>query len=224
MFHNDLHFLRDVVGVEPHPPHDPLHGCAALDLAVVHFLAVVGQPEGKAVRRVVLQHIEYEPFLDGLSHGIHVKRHGQVVLRRLARWIGARAEQLQSLVLGRRSERDERDAAVVGARGHLRGEDVFGTHLTAVIELLHLLGGQYGLELRRGFARLRTVRFIGNHSESLGRCGRLLAHFRQCEWERLDGAHDDLLVALERRRELAALAAVGALDGGHDATGALKVE
>ena len=30
---DDLDLLRDVVGVQPDPAHDPLHGGAALDLA-----------------------------------------------------------------------------------------------------------------------------------------------------------------------------------------------
>ena len=58
---DDLDLLRDVVGVQPHPAHDPLHRRAALDLLLVELLAFVGQLEGQLVGRVVLQHVEDEP-------------------------------------------------------------------------------------------------------------------------------------------------------------------
>ena len=125
VLHHDLHLLRDVVRMQPHPAHDPLHRRAALDLLLVVVLALVRQLEGQLVGRVVLQHVEDELLLDGLPHGIDVKRRGQVVRRRLARRIGARAEQLHRLVLRRGGEGHEGDAAIVGARRHLRRQDVF---------------------------------------------------------------------------------------------------
>jgi hypothetical protein len=73
---DDLHLLGDVVRVEPHPAHDLLQGRAALDLLVVELLALVGELEGEAVGRVVLQHVEDELLLDGLAHRVDVERRG----------------------------------------------------------------------------------------------------------------------------------------------------
>lgn len=76
MFDHHLHILRDVVGMEPHPAHDSLHRGAAFHRLFITFLALVRQLERQLVRRVILQHIENEFLLDGLSHGIDVKRCG----------------------------------------------------------------------------------------------------------------------------------------------------
>ena len=76
---DDLHLLRDVVGVQPHPAHDALHRRAALDLLLVVLLALVRQLEGQLVGGVVLQHVEDELLLDGLPHGIDVERRRAVV-------------------------------------------------------------------------------------------------------------------------------------------------
>ena len=65
---------------------------------------------------------------------------------------------------------------------------------------------------------------VGDHGEAFAlRCGQL-AHCFKGEGEGLDGAHHDLLVAREGRRELAALAAFLVGDRGHHAAGALEVE
>ena len=113
---DDLDLLADVVGVKPHPAHDALHGGVALDLLLVHLLAVVGEPEGQLVGRVVLQHVEDEAFLDGLPHRIDVERRGQVVRSGGLAGVRAAAEQLQRLGLGRGGEGDVGDA-VVARRG-----------------------------------------------------------------------------------------------------------
>jgi hypothetical protein len=63
------------------------------------------------------------------------------------RGIGAGAEQLHGLRLGRRREGDERDAGLAGPRGHLRRQDVFRADLAAVFQLRQLLGAEHGLEL-----------------------------------------------------------------------------
>ena len=74
------------------------------------LLPVVGQLERQLVGRVVLEHVEDEPLLDGLPHRIDVERRRQIVLARRSAGIGPRAEQLHRLGLRRRGERDERDA------------------------------------------------------------------------------------------------------------------
>ena len=108
---DDLDCLGDVVGVQPHPAHDPLQGRAALDFRFIEFLAVMGQFESQLVGRVVLQHVEDELLLDGLSHRIDVKRCRHIVTRRLARGIGARTEQFHCFVFRCRREGHEGDAA-----------------------------------------------------------------------------------------------------------------
>ncbi len=72
-----LHLLADVVRVQAHPARQ-LHA----RLLAVHLVVVpvrVGDLPGGAVGGVVLQHIEDEAFLDGLTHGIQVERLGLVV-------------------------------------------------------------------------------------------------------------------------------------------------
>ena len=224
MLDHDLDLLRDVVRVQPHPAHDALHRRAALHLPVTQLLAVVGQLERQGVGRVVLQHVEDELFLNRLAHGVHMKRRGKGVGRRLTPGIRAGAKQLQRLVLGRGRERDKGDAALVGACGHLRGQDVLGADFAAVAQFLQFLGRQHRLELAGGLAGLRAVRLVGNDGKTLALRSRQLAHGFQGEREGLDGADDDLLAAVECFGQRRALGPVGVLDGRHHARGALKVK
>ena len=71
---------------------------------------------------------------------------------------------------------------------------------------------------------LRAVRLVGDDGEALALRGRQLAHRFQRKGEGLDRADDDLLVAGQRLRQFAALAAAFALDRGDHAGGALEVE
>ena len=77
---DDLDLLRDVVWVESDPTHDPLHRRAAFDLFLIEFLAVVRKLESQLVGRVILQDVENEPFLDRLTHRIHMKGSWQIAL------------------------------------------------------------------------------------------------------------------------------------------------
>ena len=90
MLDDDLDLLGDVVRVQPNPAHDLLHGGAAFDFLIVPLLAVVGQPEGQLVGRVVPQHVEDEPLLDGLPHGIDVEGGRERCLSRLVQ-VGGRS-------------------------------------------------------------------------------------------------------------------------------------
>lgn len=135
-----LDLLRDVVRVEPHPAHDLLHGGAALDLLVVGFFPLVGELEGERVGRVVLQHVENELLLDGLTHRIHVEGRGDVVGRWLARRVRPGAEQLHRLGLRRGGEGDEGDAGVISACSHLRSQQVLGADLSTITQLGELFG------------------------------------------------------------------------------------
>ena len=132
MLDDDLDLLGDVVGMQPHPAHDALQRRAAFDLLVVQLLAVMREPEGQLVGRVVLQHVEDEAFLDRLPHRIDVERLRAGCRRRRAARVRAAAEQLQRLGLGRGREGDIGDALVAGARRHLRREHIFGADLAAV--------------------------------------------------------------------------------------------
>ncbi len=154
VFHHDFYFLRDVVGVELDPAHDALERRAALDFLVVDFLAFVRQLENQLVGCVVLQHVEDEFLFDGLAHGIDVERVGHIVRCRFACRVGARAEYLQGLVLRCSGERDKGDAAIVGARRHLRRQNVFSADFAAVVQLCEFLGRQQRLELGRRLAGL----------------------------------------------------------------------
>ncbi len=92
------------------------------------------------VRSVVLQHVEDEAFLDGLSHGVDVKRNGFII------WSGgligdwSATEQLHCLGLWRGREGKIADALVAGASCHLGREQVFGADLAPVLKGLHLVG------------------------------------------------------------------------------------
>ncbi|MDP2823093.1 MAG: hypothetical protein Q8O52_10520 [Sulfuritalea sp.] len=191
---------------------------------VVDLFAFVGQLEGQAVGRVVLQHVEDELLLDGLAHGIDVERDGYVVRRRFARWIGAGAKYLHRLVLRRCGKRDEGDAAIVCPRRHLRHQDVFRADFAAVVQLRQFLGAQHRLQLRRCLAGLRAVRLVGDHREAFALGGGQLGHGFEGKGKGLDGADHDFLVAGKCLGQLAALAAVLVGDRGDHAAGALKVE
>jgi hypothetical protein len=97
VFDDDLDLLGDVVGVQPDPAHDPLHGRAAVDFPVVQFLAVGGQLEGQLVGRVVLKHVEDELLLHGLPHRIDVERRRQIVLAGRSAGIGPGAGPCSNL-------------------------------------------------------------------------------------------------------------------------------
>ena len=133
VLYHHLHLLGDVVGVQPHPAHDAFHGGVALHLGLVQLLPVVGQLEGQAVGRVVLQHVQNEAFFNRLPHRVHMKRPGQVVGRRLAAGVGPGAKQLQRLVLGRGGKGHEGDAAVLGTAGHLGSQNVLRTDFTTIV-------------------------------------------------------------------------------------------
>jgi hypothetical protein len=133
VLHHNLHLLRDVVRVEPHPAHNPLHRRAALDRRFVVLLPVVRQLEREPPGSVVLEHVQNEAFLDGLAHGVDMERSGKVVRRGLPGRVRASAEQLHRLRLRGGSEGDERDAANIRSCRHLRRQDVFRAHLATVV-------------------------------------------------------------------------------------------
>ena len=69
----DHHFglLRDVVRMQPHEARERLGRLLALDVLVLGTF--LEQPVVACIGRVVLQHVEDEPFLDRLAHGVAVE-------------------------------------------------------------------------------------------------------------------------------------------------------
>ena len=224
VLHHDLDLLGDVVRMEPHPTHQPLHGCAAFHLRVIHLLPVVGQAEGSFVAGVVLQHVEDEALLNRLPHRVHMERFGLVLVTHGLIGLRRSAEQLDSLRLGGRGERNVGDALGCGTACHLGGKDVFCTNLPAVLPFLQLLSAQDGLQLGRCFAGLGRMRFVSDHGVKLTLRRGLLPYLFQGEGERLDRADDDLLLARKRLSQLLALGAAGALDGVDHTRCALEAE
>ena len=94
---DDLDLLADVVGMETHPSHDAFQRGVALDLLVVPFSAAGGQTKGKPVRRVVLEHIEDEAFLNRLPHRIDMEGLREVVGTRWLVWIWPTTKEFQRL-------------------------------------------------------------------------------------------------------------------------------
>ena len=147
-----------------------------------------------------------------------------VVRCRLALWVGPCAKNLQRLVLRRRRESDERDARIIRPSRHLRRENILRAHLSTVAQLGEFLRRKHRLQLGRSLARLRAVRFVGDHCEAFSlRCCQL-AHRFQRKRERLDRADHDLLRAIQRGRQLRALAPVVALDRRHYPALPLEIE
>ena len=106
MLDYDLGLLAEVVGVKRCVLGQSLRGSAFGELRVVSGLlgdVVVGVVVG-----VVPQHIEYEPFLDGLAHTVNVERF------RMAADV-LPSEKLDGLALRRGRESEERQVRLRAA-------------------------------------------------------------------------------------------------------------
>jgi hypothetical protein len=73
---------------------------AAARPPVVQLPARVGELEGERVRRVVAQHVEDEPLLDRLPHGVDVERRGQVARPGRRRRVGPRPNSSSVFAFG----------------------------------------------------------------------------------------------------------------------------
>ena len=140
--------------MQSHPAHDAFQRLAAFHLFFIPFASLVGELERQLVGRVVLQHIEDETFLDSLAHRINMECRWQIVRTGGQIGIGTAAEQLQCLGLRRGGERHIGNARIVGACRHLRRQQVFCAHFTAILQLLQLLIGQHRFQIRRRRASL----------------------------------------------------------------------
>ena len=197
-----LRLLRDVVGVQPHEPRQRLRGLLALDGGVV--LARLEQPEVRPVRGVVLQHVEDEPLLDRLPHGVAVHRPPLA------------AEHGEGPVLRGGGEGEEAEVRLPSPLGHAAEElfQVFPALLGGTLPRLFpkVLSAQHLLEVRRRLAALGAVRLVDDDRATPGRdrsrAGRsaLFRHLEQVardERELLQGGDDHRHRALKRFGELA---------------------
>ena len=101
---------------------------------------------------VVLHHVEDEPFLDGLPHGVEMKR--------LRLPVRARApEQLQRLPFGRRGEGEEAQVRLPPARLHHLVQTVFPIRFFLVVLRLRCRT-EDGFQLPRRLAGLAGVRLV----------------------------------------------------------------
>ena len=202
MFDHHLGLLRDVVRMQLHEAGQRPRRLPALHVGIV--LAGLEQPEVCLVGGVVPEHIEDEPFLDGLAHGVTVYR------------IAVAAEHNKGLVLRRGGEGEEAQVRLPAALGH------------AAEQLLHVfpaflgrafcgffpqpLAAEHFLEIGGGLAALGAVRLVDDDGATTGGerpgavCPPFLGHPEQVpgdERELLQGGDDDRHRALERLGELA---------------------
>ena len=150
------------------------------------------------------QHVEDEPFLDGLTHGVAV--HGLAVA----------AEHGKGLVLRRGGEGEEAQVRLPAALGHAAKQrlHVFPAFLGGTLRgfFPQPFAAQHSLEVGGGLAALRAVRLVHDDGAAAGgkRPGAVrpacLRHLKQPsgdERELLQGGDDDRHRARERLGELA---------------------
>ncbi|OPY10152.1 MAG: hypothetical protein A4E68_00026 [Syntrophaceae bacterium PtaB.Bin095] len=178
MLDHDLSLLGDVVGMETHEA-----GKRPCRLAFVHLGIVFDgfdQPVIGLVRGVVLENVEDETLVDGLTHAVEMKR------LRLAVRAGS-AEDFQRLILGCRGEGEEADIWLAAALGHGLEDFLFVVGQSLFLGLrpglfLDRRTGEHALEFGRRLASLRTVRLV--HDHRVPAHGQI-AHLFGDEWELL---------------------------------------
>ena len=158
MFNHHLGLLGDVVRMQLHEAGQRPRRLPALHVGIV--LAGLEQPEVGLVGGVVLQHVEDEPFLDGLAHGVAVNR------------VAVATEHGKGLVLRRGGEGEEAQVRLPAALGH------------AAEQLLHVLpaflgralcsffpqplAAEHFLEIGGGLAALGAVRLVDDDGATTG--------------------------------------------------------
>ena len=165
---------------------------AGVELRVV--LHRLGKPVVAGHRRVVGQHVEDEPLLDRLLHGVAVEgMMPDAAVRLQVRG----AEDLQRLVLGRGREREVAGVVQQLARLHHAVDPVLVGLLIA-----HLACFRQRLRHgRAGAAALAGVRLVDDDREAAPAL--LVADLVQDERELLDRGDDDLLAALDEPAQIA---------------------
>ena len=207
VLHDDHHFLRNAGRVQLRITKQPGRGLALLHRLVVPRLL---QLEGKVIRGVAAQYVQNELLLDGLAHGIHMKR------RRCAVRTDA-PKQLQRLGLGRGREGVVRHVGRALARRHPLVQDVLLRQLRVLLRCCNGLvvatrfgqlcacrrwlprRGQHLAQLYRALARLAGMRLVQNQGKaSIGQPAHLAQHPRKL----LQSGDDDELALVQRLRQL----------------------
>ena len=198
-----LRLLRDVVRMQPQKAGQRPARVLALHVRIVR--ALLEQPVVGGVGGVVAQHVEDEPLLDRLPHGVAVGG------------LAAASEHLERLVLRRRRKGKEAQVGLPTALGHAEEQRL---HVLAFQALFRgagarlraqFLAAEHLLERGRRFASLRAVRLVDDHGAAPGRqhAGRagapLLGHPQKLARhvrELLQRGDDDRNRLLQRLREL----------------------
>ena len=155
------------------------------DTLVVFYL--FGEIKRGLVRHVAFQHIQDEPFLNGLAHFVLVESYRQIVFGGRPRWIGGTSEEHQRGMLGCAGESKVADVVRTGSRLLKLLQQFFDGQRSHLAVAAH---GQRRLELCRRGAGLGVVRLVDDDREILPLEG-LIGHdsFHRIR-EGLDG-HDD---------------------------------
>ncbi|OQC00633.1 MAG: hypothetical protein BWX80_03412 [Candidatus Hydrogenedentes bacterium ADurb.Bin101] len=184
MLHYHLGLLGNVMGMQAHEPRQGLCRFTLVYLRVV--FDGFDQPVVTLVGRIIPEHVQDKPLINGLAHAVQVER------LRLAVCAGL-AEHLQRLVFRRCGKGEETDIGLLAPFQHrldnfflVIGKVIFSTKLCRF--LTHIRLREHALHLRSRFTTLRTVRLVNDNRILL-----LLKspHLIRCEGELLQGSNDN---------------------------------
>ena len=203
MLDHDFRLLCDIVWMQVHEPGKRTGGLLALHVRVV--FTCLEKPVIRGVVRVVLQHVENEPLLDRLAHGIAV------------RGLAAAPEDLERLVFRRRRKGKKAQVGLPAALGHAEEERFRGLIFHALLcctsprFLPQPLASQHFLQSGGRLAALRAVGLVDHDCAAAGRQRArrfrtpLLRHIEKLmgdEGKLLQSSDDDRDRVLQRLREL----------------------
>ena len=188
VLNDDLDLLGDIGRMQAHPSHEALRRGG-----LVNFISGRGFPIGflcelecRLVGGVVAQHVEDEPFLDGLLHRVHVEGLWCSVSTGLT-------EHFEGLALGGGCKGIEGYVCGCGARSHLRSQHVLNGQFCALADCFNFCLREDLAQLLRTCSGLRRVCFVCDDSEVLVCHSTLLRDRLENEGERLQGDDDDQL-------------------------------
>ena len=196
-----LGFLADVVRMQAHEARQRPGRLLALDIGIV--LGFLDQLVVGLVADVALQHILYEPFLDGLPHGVAVEG------------LAITAEDRQGLVFGRGGEGEKAHVGLTTALGHGAKQPLqlcFAFFLRRFPRLAdQLCSTQHAFEFGGRLTRLGAVCLVDDHRilarrQMAAALTALLGQFHQLpgdEGEFLQGGDDDRHARFQRLGQLA---------------------
>ena len=179
MLHDDFHALRNVCFVQLHKTGN-LPFCISGLAARIFFNLLVQLIEG-VVSGVVLEHIQNKSFLDGLFHGVDVKR--------LSLSLGVQStEQLNRCGLGCSGERKHGNIGLFAVATDLVRNHVFD------IAVFLLAGAQRHGDRRHIFTGSRRMCLVDNNGEPLVFQPRNAIHD---VWEFLNRSSNNLRIAVQ---------------------------